>query len=115
MLSLTLSLGQGQALAASDCLTQFNTGNATTIPVFYESNAAIYGWSGGVITNDMYYNKCGEAATIKVNGADWNKLLKDGKLDGLRYIYRDPKANSIAIRKIAGTERTNIKPEDFYS
>jgi hypothetical protein len=115
MLSLTLSLGQGQALAAgSDCLKTLNTGAATTIPVFYEQPVAFYGWSGGVITNDMYYNSCGQTATIKVNYADWDKLVKAGKLDGLRYIYK-PKDGPINIRKVAGTAPTDVKIEDFYS
>ena len=115
MLSLTLSLGQGQALAANDCLKTLNTGAATTIPVFYEDQAAFYGWSGGVITNDMYYNACGSTFTIKINAADWNKLVAAGKLDGLRYIYKKPNESSLMVRKVAGTTPTTIKIEDFYS
>ncbi|MBD2605541.1 hypothetical protein H6G81_13620 [Scytonema hofmannii FACHB-248] len=114
MLSLTLSLGQGQALAASDCLKTLNTGAATTLQVFYEQPAAFYGWSGGTITNDMYYNACGSTVTVKINGADWEKLRAAGKLDGLRYIYK-PKDGGISVRKISGTTPTDVKIEDFYS
>ncbi|NEU76624.1 hypothetical protein PI95_029975 [Hassallia byssoidea VB512170] len=114
MLSLTLSLGQGQAVAASDCLKTLNTGAATTIPVFYEDQAAFYGWSGGVITNDMYYNACGQTVTLKVNYADWNKAREAGKLDGIRYIYK-AKDGPIQVRKVAGTQPTDVKIEDFYS
>ncbi|MFN6563737.1 MAG: hypothetical protein RMY28_028605 [Nostoc sp. ChiSLP01] len=116
MLGLSLSLGQGPAVAASnDCLKTLNTGSATTIPVFYEDQAAFYGWSGGVITNDMYYNACGQTVTLKVNYADWDRLRKEGKLDGIRYIYKTPKESSIGIRKIVGTEPKDVKIEDFYS
>ncbi|WP_257207688.1 hypothetical protein [Nostoc linckia] len=115
MLGLSLSLGQGPALAANDCLKTLNTGSATTIPVFYEDQAAFYGWSGGVVTNDMYYNACGQTVTIKVNYADWDKLRKDGKLDGIRYIYKTPKESKIGLRKIVGTQPTDVKPEDFYN
>lgn len=114
MLSLTLSLAQGQAVAASDCLKTLNTGASTTIPVFYEDQAAFYGWSGGVITNDMYYNACGQTITLKVNYADWNKAREAGKLDGIRYIYK-AKDGPIQVRKVAGTQPTDVKIEDFYS
>lgn len=93
-----------------------NTGSPTTLEVYYEQPAAFYGWSGGVITNDMYYNSCGQTVTVKINASDWEKLRAEGKLDGLRYIYKAPKkdGNTIKIRKIAGTQPTDVKIEDFY-
>ena len=116
MLGLSLSLGQGPAVAATnDCLKTLNTGSATTIPVYYEDDAAVYVWSGGVITNNMYYNACGQTVTLKVNYADWDRLRKEGKLDGIRYIYKTPNESKISLRKVVGTEATDVKPEDFYN
>lgn len=115
VLSLVFSFGHEQALAQTqDCLKTLNTGSATTLQVFYEDPAAFYGWSGGVITNDMYYNACGQTVTIKVNASDWEKLRTQGKLDGIRYIYKTPKESKLMVRKIAGTQPTDVKIEDFY-
>jgi|GEM_PF-2085613 hypothetical protein len=114
-LSLVFSFGHEQALAQTqDCLKTLNTGSSTTLQVFYEDPAAFYGWSGGVITNDMYYNACGQTVTVKINAGDWQKLLNAGKLDGLRYIYKTPKESKLMVRKIAGTQPTDVKIEDFY-
>ena len=94
---------------AAACDQTLNTGAATTTQVFWERPLAFYGWSGGTITNDMYFNGCGETATIKVNGSDWMKLLGEGKLDGLRYIKKD--SNSLTMKKVEGTEIVDI-PRD---
>lgn len=112
-LCLSLSLGQQVAFAASSsCKQTLNTGSATTTQVFWEQPLAFTGWSGGVITNDMYFNGCGTTASIKINGADWEKLRKEGKLDGLRYIIKD--GNSLGIRKIQGTQPGNISQDQFF-
>ncbi|GAB1538599.1 hypothetical protein NUACC21_12610 [Scytonema sp. NUACC21] len=114
MVGLSLSLGIPPAVA-DDCLKTLNTGSNTTIPVFYEDAAAFYGWSGGIVTNDMYYNSCGYTVTLKVNSADWDRLRQEGKLDGIRYIYKTPKESKIIVRKIVGSEPTDVKIEDFYN
>ncbi|MDZ8237655.1 MAG: hypothetical protein RMZ69_10870 [Nostoc sp. ChiQUE01a] len=112
-LCLSLSLDQGVAFAAStSCKQTLNTGSATTLQVFWEQPLAFHGWSGGVITNDMYFNGCGTTVSVKINGADWEKLRKEGKLDGLRYIYK--KDNSLAVRKIQGTKPGSISQDQFF-
>jgi hypothetical protein len=108
---LFFSLTTTPALAGV-CDQTLNTGAATTTKVFWEDAAAFYGWSGGVITNDMYFNGCGQTAAIKVSLDDWVKLLKAGKLDGLRYIKSD--SNGLATRKVQGTSITNIPQEQFF-
>ena len=85
VLALTLSLGQEKALA--DCSNEtINTGAATVVTQLYESRCAILGWSSGAIAKDMTANCCGPSTTIRINGNDWNQLIEQGKLDGLRYI-----------------------------
>lgn len=106
-----LSLSSTPAVAGV-CDQTLNTGNATTIQKFWEDPLAYYGWSGGTITNDMYFNGCGQVATIKINGDDWTKLLGEGKLDGLRYIKKD--ANGIGIRKVQGTQPVDISRDNFF-
>lgn len=110
-ISVFLSLSSTPAVAAV-CDQTLNTGNATTIQKFWEDPVAYYGWSGGTITNDMYFNGCGQVAAIKINLDDWSKLLAEGKLDGLRYIKKD--SNSIAMRKVQGTEIVNVPRENFF-
>lgn len=97
---------------AGVCDQTLNTGAATTTQVFWEQPLAFYGWSGGVITNDMYFNGCGGTATIKINYDDWNKLLSAGKLDGLRYIKKD--SNGLAVRKVQGTSIITIPQEQLF-
>ncbi|MBH8563099.1 hypothetical protein I8748_13055 [Nostoc sp. CENA67] len=112
-LCLSLSLGQQVAFAASNsCQQTLNTGSATTTQVFWEQPLAFTGWSGGVITNDMYFNGCGQVVSLKINGEDWERLRKEGKLDGLRYIYK--KDNSLAIRKVQGTQPGSISQDQFF-
>ncbi|MDP5339222.1 MAG: hypothetical protein NWQ28_11690 [Nodularia sp. (in: cyanobacteria)] len=116
ILSLSLSVGQRPAVAqTNECLKTLNTGASTTLKVFYEDQAAFYGWSGGTITNDMYYNACGQTVTVKVNAADWSKLREAGKLDGIRYIYKTPNESKLIVRKIVGTQPTDVKIENFYN
>jgi hypothetical protein len=97
---------------AGVCDQTLNTGAATTTKVFWEDPAAFYGWSGGTITNDMYFNGCGDTATIKVSLNDWIKLLNAGKLDGLRYVKKD--SNGIAMRKVQGTSIISIPQEQLF-
>jgi hypothetical protein len=97
---------------AGVCDQTLNTGAATTIQVFWEQSPAFYGWSGGTITNDMYFNGCGQTAALKINYDDWSKLLAEGKLDGLRYIKKD--SNGLAMRKVQGTEIVNIPHDSFF-
>lgn len=111
-LCLSLSLGQGVAFAASPCNQTLNTGAATTTQVFWERSPAFYGWSGGTITNDMYFNGCGQTQSIKVNLDDWERLLSEGKLDGLRYIYYNGK--NLFVRKVEGTKPSKIPQENFF-
>ncbi|MBD2482667.1 hypothetical protein [Planktothrix sp. FACHB-1365] len=108
---LLLSFATTPALAGV-CDQTLNTGAATTTQVFWEQPVAFYGWSGGVITNDMYFNGCGQTVTIKISADDWMKLLNAGKLDGLRYIKKD--SNGLAIRKVQGTSITSIPQEQFF-
>jgi hypothetical protein len=86
VLALTLSLGQEKALADDCSNVTINTGAATVVTQLYESQCAILGWSSGVITKDMTANCCGPSAVLRINANDWNKLIGEGKLDGLRYV-----------------------------
>ncbi|MEH2429200.1 MAG: hypothetical protein V7K26_17245 [Nostoc sp.] len=112
-LCLSLSLVQGVAFADTTCKQTLNTGAATTTQVFWEQPLAFYGWSGGTITNDMYFNGCGSTVSVKISGEDWERLRKEGKLDGLRYIYK--KGSSLAVRKIQGTEPSSISQDQFFN
>ncbi|WP_445244096.1 hypothetical protein [Microcoleus sp. OTE_8_concoct_300] len=117
VLALTLSLGQEKALA--DCSNEtINTGAATVVTQLYESQCAILGWSSGVITKDMTANCCGPSVVIRINGNDWNQLVQQGKLDGLRYI-RVSKSNEgayqIEPRKVTtGGKPVTISGADFF-
>lgn len=106
-----LSLSNTPA-SAGVCDQTLNTGTSTTTQVFWEQAPAFYGWSGGTITNSMYFNGCGQTAGIKVNMDDWNRLLAEGKLDGLRYIKNN--SNGLAMRKVQGTTINNIAQEQFF-
>ncbi|MEA5532745.1 hypothetical protein [Crocosphaera sp. XPORK-15E] len=110
---LLLSFTTTPVLAATGCNQTLNTGSGTTTQVFWEQPLAFYGWSGGIITNDMYFNGCGSTAAIKVNLDDWQKLLNAGKLDGLRYIKKD--SNGLAVRKVQGTSITSIPQESLFN
>lgn len=115
MLSLFFSLGQEQALA-QDCIKTINQG-ANTVPLgLYEQSCPTISFSSGVITKDVKYNCCGQSFTIRINGNDWQNLIGQGKLDGLRY-EKFENANStytLTFRKVAGTTPQNIAGEDFF-
>ena len=117
VLALTLSLGQEKALA--DCSNEtINTGAATVVNQLYESQCAILGWSSGVITKDMTANCCGPSVVLRINGNDWNKLVEQGKLDGLRYIRTSKNtegAYQIEPRQITtGGKPASISGADFF-
>lgn len=66
----------------------------------------------------MTANCCGPSAVIRINGNDWNKLVQQGKLDGLRYI-RVSKSNEgayqIEPRKVeTGGKPVTISGADFF-
>ena len=73
-------------------------------------------FSSGIITKDVTYNCCGAAPTIRINGADWEKLRTAGKLDGLRYqvISKNDNTYSLTYRKMEGQTPTTINGEDFF-
>jgi hypothetical protein len=117
VLVLTLSLGQQKALA--DCSNEtINTGAQTVVTQLYENQCAILSWDNGLITKDMKANCCGPSAVIRVNINDWNKLGKEGKIDGLRYIYVPKDKNGtyqIGVKKMtsSGTP-VFISGADFF-
>jgi len=115
--ALTLSLGQEKALA--DCSNEtINTGAATVVTQLYESRCAILGWSSGAIAKDMTANCCGPSAVLRINGNDWNQLVEQGKLDGIRYIRvskTSDKAYAIEPRQMAtGGNPVSISGRDFF-
>ena len=111
-----LCMLQGTANGADSCLQTINQGAATVALGAYEQQCATISWSSGVITKDVKYNCCGPSVTIRVNGNDWNKLLSEGKLDGLRYQKFDKDGNNYALtfRKVEGKSITTINGEDFF-
>ncbi len=117
VLALTLSLAQEKALA--DCSNEtINTGAATVVTQLYESPCAILGWDSGAIAKDMTANCCGPSVVLRINGNDWNKLIGEGKLDGLRYV-RVSKSNEgayqIEPRKVeTGGKPVTISGADFF-
>ncbi|WP_237741497.1 hypothetical protein [Anabaena sp. PCC 7108] len=115
MLSLFFSLGQEQALA-EECITTMNQGSATVPLGLYEQSCATLGFSSGSITKDVKYNCCGQSATIRINGNDWQNLIGQGKLDGLRYekFDKDNTTYTLTFRKVVGTTPESIAGEDFF-
>jgi hypothetical protein len=111
-LCVSLSFAQAPALAAAPCDQTLNTGAATTKEVFWFQPLAFNGWSGGVITNDMYFNGCGSTVSLKINGEDWERLRQAGKLDGLRYIKYD--GTNLGLRKIQGTQPVDVSKDNFF-
>ena len=117
VLALTLSLGQEKALA--DCSNEtINTGSATVVTQLYENPCVILGWGSGFPTKDMTANCCGTSMVVRINGSDWNKLVEQGKLDGIRYI-RVSKNNDgayvIEPRKVeTGGKPVTIPGADFF-
>lgn len=112
LVSVFLSFSNVPAFAGV-CDQTLNTGVSTTNQTFWQDRAAFYGWSGGVITNDMYFNGCGQAVGIKVNLDDWVRLKGQGKLDGLRFIQY-PIDGKISLGKIVGTQTVSVPQEQFF-
>ncbi|MCE9671616.1 hypothetical protein LY474_27795 [Myxococcus stipitatus] len=111
-----LCLAQGTAQGAEDCIKTMNQGAATVALGLYEQSCVTITFSSGVITRDVTYNCCGAAPTIRINGADWERLRADGKLDGFRYqvISNSNSSYTLAFRKMVGTSPTTIAAEDFF-
>ncbi|MBJ6764878.1 hypothetical protein JGU66_29285 [Myxococcaceae bacterium JPH2] len=116
MCLLWLCLSQGTAQGAEDCIKTLNQGAATVALGAYEQQCPTISWSSGVITKDVTYNCCGSSPTIRVNGNDWERLRKDGKLDGFRYqvISNDNNTYTLTFRKMVETNPTTIAAEDFF-
>ncbi|HLO87042.1 MAG TPA: hypothetical protein VK203_18840 [Nostocaceae cyanobacterium] len=115
---LTFSLGQGQALAQTNCENVLNQGSATIENGWFTQPTATIGWYKGVITSDVKYDVCTPTAVLRINGNDWNRLVKEGKLDGLRYeVYqyaeKDGNYQNFLFRKIQGTSPVTITPTQF--
>jgi hypothetical protein len=73
-------------------------------------------FSSGLITKDVKYNWCVPSVTIRINGNDWNNLVGQGKLDGLRYekFYVKDSTYTLSLRKVIGTAPQSIAGEDFF-
>ncbi|ATB37894.1 hypothetical protein CYFUS_003319 [Cystobacter fuscus] len=111
-----LCMLQGTANGADECIQTINQGAGTVALGLYEQQCATLSFSSGIITKDVKYNCCGPSVAIRVNGNDWNKLISEGKLDGLRYQKFDKSDNgySLTFRKVVGKEPTTINGEDFF-
>lgn len=115
---LTFSIGQGEAQAQQDCEKVINQGAATVESGWFTQPTATIGWYKGTITTDVKYDVCTPTAVIRLNGNDWNKLLADGKLDGLRYeVYqyadKDGNYQNFLFRKIQGITPQTITAAQF--
>jgi hypothetical protein len=115
---LTFSIGQGEAQAQQDCEKVLNQGSATVESGWFTQPTATIGWYKGTITTDVKYDVCTPTAVIRLNGNDWNKLVADGKLDGLRYeVYqyadKDGNYQNFLFRKIQGTTPQTITAAQF--
>ncbi|GAB1544955.1 hypothetical protein NUACC21_76310 [Scytonema sp. NUACC21] len=118
VICLTFSIEQGQALAADSCENVLNQGSATVEAGWFTQPTATIGWYKGVVTTDVKYDVCTPTAVIRVNGNDWNKLVADGKLDGLRYeVYtyaeKDGNYQNFLFRQIKGTQPQTITAAQF--
>ncbi|MDZ8026143.1 MAG: hypothetical protein RMX97_15830 [Nostoc sp. DedQUE11] len=118
ILCLTFSVGQGQAQAAESCENVLNQGSATVEPGWFTQQAATIGWYRGTITTDVKYDACTPTAVLRVNGNDWNKLVKEGKLDGLRYeVYqyaeKDGNYQNFLFRQIQSGQPQTITAAQF--
>ncbi|MBH8562978.1 hypothetical protein I8748_12425 [Nostoc sp. CENA67] len=118
IISLTFSIGQGQALAAESCENVLNQGSATIESGWFTQPTATIGWYKGTITTDVKYDVCTPTAVIRVNGNDWNKLVADGKVDGLRYevyAYADKDGNyqNFLFRQIQNGKPQTITAAQF--
>ncbi|WP_434385221.1 hypothetical protein [Melittangium boletus] len=110
-----LCLLQGSA-SGQDCIQKLNQGAATVALGLYEQQCPTLSFSSGVITKDVTYNCCGAAPTIRINGSDWEKLRKEGKLDGMRYqiFSKENSTYNLTFRKMVGQTPTSINGEDFF-
>ena len=68
-----------------DCIKTVNAGAATVLNQMYEQECALITFSDGVITRDYKFNCCGGSTWVRINNNDWNKISKEGNLNGLRY------------------------------
>ncbi|WP_017715885.1 hypothetical protein [Kamptonema formosum] len=118
MIALTFSIGQGQALAQTNCENVISQGSSTIESGWFTQQTATIGWYKGLITTDVKYDVCTPTAVIRVNGTDWNKLVAEGKLNGLRYeVYqyadKDGNYQNFLFRKIVNTAPTTITAAQF--
>jgi hypothetical protein len=118
VLALALSLGQEKALADDCSNVTITTGGATVVTELWENPCVILGWGSGMPTKDMTANCCGPALGIKVNVSDWNKLVEQGKLDGLRYVkVTKPSEKKYVIeptQMATGGNPVSISGRDFF-
>ncbi|MGH7999339.1 MAG: hypothetical protein ACREPR_07925, partial [Brasilonema sp.] len=106
ILGLVFSLGQGQALA-EECIKTINQGSATVETGWFTQSAPTIAWWKGNITTDVKYDTCTPTAVVRLNGNDWNRLLSEGKLDGIRYeVYqyaeKDGNFQNFLFRQVKG-------------
>ena len=116
MFFVAVCMMQGDASGEDSCIKTVNQGAATVGLGAWEQSCASISWSGGVITSDVKYNCCGPSVSLRINGDDWNKLIGEGKLDGLRYqkIEHGSNGYSLTFRKVVGKTPTTINGEDFF-
>jgi len=66
----------------------------------------------------MTANCCGPSVVLRINGNDWNQLVEQGKLDGIRYIRVSKStegAYQIEPRKMTtGGQPVSISGADFF-
>lgn len=98
-----------------DCIKTVNAGAATVLNQMYEQECALITFSDGVITRDYKFNCCGGSTWVRINNNDWNKISKEGHLNGLRYqlINKNENSYSIKFRKMNDKTPANISPEEF--
>ncbi|RCJ20445.1 hypothetical protein A6S26_26320 [Nostoc sp. ATCC 43529] len=118
VLCLTFSIGQGQAQAEESCEKILNQGSATVEAGWFTQETPTIGWYRGNITTDVKYDVCTPTAVIRINGNDWSKLQKEGKLDGFRYeVYKyaekDGNYQNFLFRQIQNGEPQTITAAQF--
>ena len=89
---------------------------ATTLDQLFDSQCAVYSWTGGFASREFTANCCVTSTWIRINGNDWRALLNAGKLDGLRYekATKDSTgARVLEFRKVSGTAPVSISSEGF--
>ncbi|CAO3690318.1 hypothetical protein G6F70_006777 [Rhizopus microsporus] len=96
------------ANAEPSCFKTKNSGASTVELGIYTAPCATISYSSGIVTKDVKYTCCGTSYWVRVNYADWTKLLNDGKLDGLRYQKPD-----LTFRKIVNKKLTTISAEQY--